>query len=249
MDTTGTSGTTTPGTTGARRPGRDTTALRRITVGTALIAAPALLTLGMLTSPGEGQDLSYDIVGNETLTQVSALALHYSWLVFVPAVIGMMRLTRDRTPLLSALGGGAAILGLINLSGLMVGDFFYLVTVRDRGPEAAEALADDIDGTTSMQLLWTLPSFLALFGLVAIAVALWRAKVAAWWVPAGVLAGFALFMVLVPVAPPVGGAVGPVVLLAVFGTVGVRVLRTGDDAWRRLGSPTVGIASEELTNG
>ena len=80
----------------ADRPG----ALLRVAGGAALVAGPILFSLGMLTCPPQASMADADYIGSlardTTLTQVSALLLHYANLAIGLGLLATPALVRGR---------------------------------------------------------------------------------------------------------------------------------------------------------
>ncbi|GII85242.1 hypothetical protein Ssi03_32320 [Sphaerisporangium siamense] len=205
---------------------------RRVAAGASLVLAPLCLLLGMAadpTRPGVDDPLVY--ANNPVAVGVSATLLHYAWVLWVPGVIGLVHLVRRKGVVLAHIAGVVAVLGLINFSSLMISDFFDIVLFRNLPVDQAEKLMQDA-AQPAMIAAWQLPGMIGSFlGLVLVAVAYARAGRAGWWFPAGVLAGIAIWLVGASSWNLILGLGGPVLLLVVFGAVGVSLIRMPDEQW------------------
>jgi hypothetical protein len=181
-----------------------------------LYAAPVAFAVGMATVPGLSADPA-QTVAHPQLTQASAFFLHLAWVLFIPAVLVVMRHGGRFTRVI----GGATVVGLINFSGLMVGDYTDLAARQVLGDAAAEKISETLGGYALFSLGWAVPGMvLSLVGLILVAIGAAVDKLAPWWLPALVFVGFALFFAL-GVGPL--GILGPVVLLVAFALLGRRL--------------------------
>lgn len=205
---------------------------RRVAAGASLVLAPLCLLLGMAADPSEpGVEDPLVYAHNPGAVGVSATLLHYAWILWVPGVIGLVHLVRRKGVVLAHIAGVIAVLGLINFSALMISDFFDIVAYQMLPADQAEKLMQDA-AQPAMIAAWQLPGMIGSFlGLVLVAVAYARAGRAGWWFPAGVLAGIVVWLFGASAWNLVLGLGGPVILLVVFGVVGVSMIRMRDEEW------------------
>ncbi|GAA4925752.1 hypothetical protein HD597_011497 [Nonomuraea thailandensis] len=217
----------------------DANTFRRLAAGACLVLAPLCLLLGMVTDPtdpGPYDPLAY--ARNPAAVGVSATLLHYAWVLFVPGVIGLVHLVRRKGVVLANLAGALTVLGLINFSSLMISDFFDIVLFQRLPAEQAHKIMEEA-AQPAMIAAWQLPGMIGSFlGLVLVAVAYARSGRAGWWFPVGVLGGIAVWIYGASSWNELLGFGGPVVLLLVFGFVGVSIIRMPDAEWS--GAPAVG---------
>ncbi|GLW24256.1 hypothetical protein Mame01_42990 [Microbispora amethystogenes] len=205
---------------------------RRVAAGASLVLAPLCLLLGMAADPSEpGVEDPLVYAHNPGAVGVSATLLHYAWILWVPGVIGLVHLVRRKGVVLAHIAGVMAVLGLINFSALMISDFFDIVAYQMLPADQAEKLMQDA-AQPAMIAAWQMPGMIGSFlGLVLVAVAYARAGRAGWWFPAGVLAGILVWLFGASAWNLVLGLGGPVILLVVFGVVGVSMIRMRDEEW------------------
>ncbi|RGA00478.1 hypothetical protein DI270_034575 [Microbispora triticiradicis] len=205
---------------------------RRVAAGASLVLAPLCLLLGMAADPSEpGVEDPLVYAHNPGAVGVSATLLHYAWILWVPGVIGLVHLVRRKGVVLAHIAGVMAVLGLINFSALMISDFFDIVAYQMLPADQAEKLMQDA-AQPAMIAAWQMPGMIGSFlGLVLVAVAYARAGRAGWWFPAGVLAGIIVWLFGASAWNLVLGLGGPVILLVVFGVVGVSMIRMRDEEW------------------
>lgn len=164
-----------------------------------LYAAPIALAAGMATAM-----LS---------PEASALLLHLAWVLFIPAVLTIGRAAGRFTQI----AVGVAVVGLLNLSGLMVGDYADMASRQVLSEETANAVAETVGGYALFSLGWATPGMLlTLLGLIAVGIAVAVERTVPWWVPVLVVVGLAAFLTL-PIGPL--GVIGPLVLVGGFAAV------------------------------
>lgn len=192
-----------------------TTARRRAAV-TSLLGAPLLMLAAHLLQPAHGTSTEAEVAAQAThsdafnaATAVGLLAM----LLLVPAVVTLSGLLRDRWS--GHVGGALALTGAIGLT-FLLGTGVGATTIGAHAGPAAVALTDELEGNPAyglgvglMLVGWT-------FGLITLAVGLWRAgRVPAWG---------AACLGVAPLVPAfaggrVGVAVGFLVLLAGFAAI------------------------------
>jgi len=206
--------------------------LRRYTAGAALILFPALLVGQALIDPaagGTGEVMYTAATEHREALTASALLLLVSGLLMVPAVMGILHQARDRGAGLANLG---AVLGVLGGFGHAAIAFFYILSLALAGGDRAEMVAYIERFNASPALAAVAFPLILCFGLGVLALpwAAWRAGFIGWWGPAvattAVLIHFAL-----PVAIIAVEVVALVAVTAVFGHLGLRVLRMTDAEW------------------
>lgn len=194
-----------------------------------LIVAACVLQIGYFVTPWEDEATlaSYHeaLAANPTRAEISATLLHFGWLIFVPAIFGIIALLRPRGGRLLAIGGVLAVIGVPGMSGLIVVDFYDLAIAQELPGPAGVALGEKAS-ESAWQALFVLPSvFGALVGMVLLVFALWRADLAPRWAPFAVLVGHVITFALPAglLGFGIGGSITAVGLIA----VGLSLLRLG----------------------
>ncbi|MFI6451333.1 hypothetical protein ACIBF6_07230 [Streptosporangium amethystogenes] len=215
---------------------------RRWAAGVCLIVAPLLYIAGAVVDPAlrQGGDTTGVYGRYPEQVSVSASLLHWSWVLMVPGIIGMIHLIRHRGVVFGHLSGGLALLGVVNFSGLMLGDFFYSRLERALPPAQGEMLAEQAFADPGATFAFQIPGFLGLLGLFLLGLALAHAGHGPWWAPFAIIAG--VFGTLVF---PIGTVVGGLLYLAGSGVIGLRMLRMTDAEWagREADQPVAAAAS------
>ena len=182
--------------------------------GLAMLAAPLLVVAGVLTSPPQATRSQADYV--ESLARdpfqsaLSASLLHYGWVAMALGLVVAMSLVRGRRgrvlTLLGGLGGGFTV---VQMSGMLLNDWF-LIALGTRLPmPQAVTVADAmmVDGDVFSRV-WMQSAQLAIALPVLLYAGLARAGVISWWlVPLAALPMVAPYVVM----GLVGGAAGQVV--------------------------------------
>ena len=200
----------------------------RIAAGAALVAGPVLWAAGMWTSPPAAGSSDVDYItalGRDgTLTQVSALFLHYGNLVIGLGVLAAASLLRGpKGGRLTVVGALLAALGFTSVSGMLLSDWWNLSSAQTLTIEqAAEVFGDFKD--SSLLFLWNGFELFSLLGAILLLVGLARAGVLAWWNLALFVAGF-VGLIFVPLDLPKVSAVVVLVGFAPFAMIGVRLLQ------------------------
>lgn len=184
-----------------------------------LYAAPIAFAAGMATVPDATGDVA-DRLAHPGQTQASAFLLHLAWVLFVPAVLAIS----DRGRRFTRAAAMVAIIGLINFSALMLGDYADLAARQEVSAAAADAVNESFGGYPLFALGWALPGMaLTFLGLLLVTVAAAVERVVGWWVPALTAAGLAGFFLLG--LGPIG-VVGPLLLLVGFALAARALNRT-----------------------
>ena len=115
----------------AERPG----GLLRVAGGAALVAGPVLFSLGMLTCPPQASMADADYVASlardTTLTQVSALLLHYANIAIGLGMLAAPSLVRGRRGrLMTSIGALLTAVGFVNVSGQILADWWNMSAGR-----------------------------------------------------------------------------------------------------------------------
>lgn len=191
-------------------------AFRRTAGMVCLVAAPLSFAVGMATVPSAPE------LEHPGLWQASAFFLHLAWVLFVPAVLAVAARGGRFTRVVS----GLAVLGLINFSALMFGDYLDLAARQTLGEAVADRAQELSGGYATFSLGWVLPGMVLTFlGLILVAAGAAVDGLVRWWVPVIVGAGFAGFFLLG--LGPVG-VVGPLILVGGFGLIATALRRTGE---------------------
>ncbi|MEU8204734.1 hypothetical protein [Streptosporangium sp. NPDC049046] len=217
---------------------------RRWAAGVCLIVAPLIYIAGVVADPAlrQGGDTTGVYGRYPEQVSVSASLLHWSWVLLIPGIIGMIHLIRHRGVVFGHLAGGLALLGVVNFSGLMLGDFFYSRLERALPPAEGAKLAEQAFSDPGATFGFQIPGFLGLLGLFLLGLVLAYAGHGPWWAPFAIIAGIFGAPVF-----PIGTAVGGLLYLAGSGAIGLRMLRMSDAEWA--GQETAQPVATEASSG
>lgn len=209
---------------------------RRTLAGLCCFAAPAVMLAAMLTHPGDGADgLVATVAAEPGRIQATALMTLLAAILFVPAMVGIAHLVRGRGVVLVHLGVALTIVGAIGHA-VFAGFQIVLSGAIESGVAQAD-LEPMVEGVPNAGFVVVLLTFLAGFfpGLLLVAAALWRSRVVAAWVPAGLVA-----LALTDFVPFGAGrlvaAIVPALGVVCFGAIGLVLLRLSDRVWRGEGA-------------
>jgi hypothetical protein len=199
----------------------------QIAAGAALIAGAASFFAGLATSPPQGGDdkatYLHSLAADPFLTQLSALLLHYGNLFMGAGLLAVPLLVRGRRGgVLTLIGALLGALGLIEMSGSLMSDWFHIELGRNLPAEQAVAISDRVLAHPALTLAFS-PGPLVSLALLLTFVGLSRAGVVGWWTVPAVVLGYAGLLFL-PYDTPILPAVGTLPLLGAMAFAGVRVL-------------------------
>ncbi|GAA4063063.1 hypothetical protein [Nonomuraea soli] len=214
--------------------------LRRLAAGSSLLVTPVLYIAGVVIDPAlrQGGGDTTGVYGRfPEQVSVSATLLHWSWVLLVPGIIGMIHLVRRRHVLLGHIVGAVALLGVVNFSALMLSDFVYSTLERAMPPAVGAKLADEALADPGATFGFQIPGFAGLVALLLLGLVLAADRQVPWWAPVAMLAG-------VFTAPifPIGTVVGGVLFLAGSGAMGLRMLRMSQQEWNGVSAQPAAVA-------
>jgi hypothetical protein len=199
-----------------------------VAAGLALCAGPLLWAGGMVTSPPQESMADADYISSltrdTTMTQVSALFLHYGNLVIALGILAGPSLVRGARGLRLAVAGAlATALGFANVSGLVLSVWWNASAGTHLSSEQAVEVFRGFK-TGSLLPFWDGTEPLSLIGPLLLLAGLARAGVLGWWTLALLVAGVAGLMVFGATSPLVAAAF-VLVGFSPFALVGRRLLQ------------------------
>lgn len=212
----------------------DTRSFRRTLAGACLILAPALLVVVELIHP-DGDEDAAGLLANIAESRTGQYWAHALALVvialLIPAVLGLVHVTRTGRTVLAHAGGALALVGLVALAALVGIEFVLWQAAKSADRAAMTALVDRVMESGGIAPLYL--AVLALpIGMLVLGTAVYLTQVAPRW--AAVLIGIApviQFANELAVGPRWINVAGAVALLLGAGTVGSRLLTESDDEW------------------
>lgn len=178
--------------------------------GGSLIAGVAMFAAGLATSPPQASEATADYVASlardETLTEVSALLLHYGNLAMGVGILAAATLVRgSRGARMTLVGSLLAALAFLNTSGLLFADWWNMTAGRQLSPEQGVALFEGVYGS-DLFVLWTGTEPFALLGPVLLLAGLARAGVLRWFHAPWFVGGVAALFAMAVLSPVIAGA-------------------------------------------
>jgi hypothetical protein len=182
----------------------------------------------MWTSPSAAGTTDIDYItslGRDgTITQVSALFLHYGNLFIGLGVLAAASLVRGpKGSRLTVIGSLLTALGFTNVSGMLLSDWWNLSAAQNLPVEQAAKVFGGFKDS-SLLFLWNGFEMASLLGTILLLVGLARAGVLAWWNLAIFVAGFA-GLIFIPWDLPRLSAVAVLVGFSPFAMIGVRLFQ------------------------
>ena len=215
-----------------------TTRFRRLAGAACLVLGPVLLTIAFAimpwqTSDGTALDTLNLIGADVTTVQIADLLAFAGILVLIPALLTLMRALGGRAAVLGLVGGALSIAGAVGAMLVVVSDqmMIALADQTDLRPAAAAAL----DSSPAWALNVVLVVFLGgtFIGAIILGAGLLRSRIVPVW------AGVALILApVVSIAAHIVDrkaidVVGSLLQLAAFTVVALRVAATDDAAWEK----------------
>lgn len=196
--------------------------------GGLLIAGPALTFAGMLTSPSQDgpgtADYIESLTRDDTMTQVSAMFLHYSNMLTGVGLLVVPLLVRGaRGRVLTLIGVLSAALTMLNISGALKDDWWRMELGNQVPMDVAVKISDAVDASALLSP-WRDVAMLGFLGLLLLYIGLARAGVLGWWA-SGVYVVALVGMFTVPVSLTLVYGLVFTALFAPLAVVGVRAIR------------------------
>jgi hypothetical protein len=145
-----------------------------------------IVLISMLVDPApdaEGSELIQAYASNDRAQGLHTNLIHYGFALFAPVAYAMVGLVRRRGVWIANLAGVLAVLGLSTLPGLVLFDYFNVAVEHVAGLDAAVNAENAVEGLPGLAAL-TAPAFISSILAVPVAtLALWRARLVAWWLP------------------------------------------------------------------
>jgi hypothetical protein len=202
--------------------------VRRTAAGVSLAVGTVLYGVGAALSPDQADSSSRGYVASlaedPLQSDLSAAFLHWGWVLLVPGLLVAMTMVRGRRGRwLTAVGGTIGVLGAINVSGLLMSDFFNARGVAAVGLDDTVAVMEAATASPGLTLWMLVGRVGAGLAIPVLLLGLSRAGVIGWWAAPLFLAGG-----VGPYVVPGAWAVPVVVLTSLPGLVlGLTIARRG----------------------
>jgi hypothetical protein len=202
----------------------------RSSTGLAMILAPVVLAVGLAIHPPEspqGATLLQTVVDNADRWNLAHLLVLVGFVLFIPVILELMRLLRQRAPWSGLIGGALALVGVVG-GGIILGADAVALSAFATVP--ADQRAGVVPGVQALLDFKALGPLILLFlclgaGLLVLAIGLFVTRAAPRWACAAIGVGGVLLVAIV--SDPIL-ATGAGLLLLGLGPIGVRLLRQPD---------------------
>jgi hypothetical protein len=205
---------------------------RRRVAGVALIGATLTLLASEIVGPhgaSSNAELLDQVAGDKSGWVVATLLMLVSTILFVPAVMGVLHLVRDRAPVIGHVAGAVGILGALGHMAYVCYALFVAELADGGSRSQMVTVLDDLDSGLAAVVMPLIMSFA--IAVLLMSIALYRARVAPRWVMLATIAA-----VVIELGAPTGTLAAAVIkqafLTVAFCSVGVGVLRMTDEQWR-----------------
>jgi hypothetical protein len=209
---------------------------RRLVAGICLIAAPVALLVGALVHP-QGKDAAtahLAVVADNPDRYYAAHAIILAGLaLFLPAILGLMHLLRQRATAFSHVGGGLAMIGLFGATAVVGVDGIAVSQMGQPQASAEEmaALLDRIKESAGFRAIAVVGGVAFTLGMLLLAYGLWRARAVQPWMAGGTAAAAIAVFIGQVTDNRVIFAIAFAIYLVGLGPLGWRILTESDDEW------------------
>jgi hypothetical protein len=208
----------------SRSPRNDTAlSFRRWAVILAAGLSGVIVLISIVVEPGrdaEGREIIQAYAPNDRAQGLHTNLIHYGFALFAPVAYAMVGLVRRRGAWIANLAGLLAVLGLSTLPGLVLLDYFSVAVAHVADLEVTVNAEDAVEKLPGFAAV-TAPAFISSILAVPVAtLALWRARLVAWWIP------------LVAVAASLGPNFLPGPAIVAFSVLAVGMVIVGWALWR-----------------
>jgi hypothetical protein len=210
---------------------------RRGLSSTSLLLAPLVGLAAAAVAPPASSNLTADLAlisAHHSAFVANAVLEAAAWILFIPGVLGIVHLVRQRGVVLGHLGGILAIVGMISFVAESAIAQATAVLARDAGHRALYAQAVN-SMRHSPLVAFLLLALLGEIGLILLAIATRRARRAPSWVVAAV--AVAVLVDFAPLPNPFGLIVSWLLVALAFGRIGWGIRVTTDAEWQQPGDP------------
>lgn len=208
---------------------------RKTVAGMCMVAAPLVLLVGMVVHPERKSDEAAQlavIASNLDEWYLAHLLVLASFVLAVPAVLGLMHMLREREVAWGHIGGGLAMLGLMALTALVSIEGLVAWQMAATGETAVmTALLESFTDTAGIAIPVFLLSFAFGAGMVLLAAGLYMARAVQAWMAVFIAIAAVCLSISGPAASGVLAIVGAAFLFVGLGSVGRLVLAESDEDW------------------
>jgi hypothetical protein len=213
---------------------KDAHHFRKMVAGMCMLAAPVLLLVGEVVHPERKTDVGDQlavVAAHQDAWYVAHMIDLVAIVLFLPVILGLMHMMRERETTLGHLGGGLALVGLMATTCLVAIEGLVGWQAGAQNSPEMTALFQRINDTTGIVVPVFVMSFALTLGILMMMWGLARSNAIPMWV-AGVVAVAAICLAVAgPMASGVLSIVGASLLLVGIGTIGRMVATESDEDW------------------
>jgi hypothetical protein len=217
-------------------------------VGVSLIAAPLILLASALISPeiksSEADELAV-IAQDPRRYYLFTVLIFVSTALWVPLVLGLIYMVRERSAALGNVGGSLALIGTLIGIGDAISQLFIWQMVSP-GADRAQmvALLTRFDNAAGAAIIFRIGGPALVVGTVILSIALYRARAVPAWAAVGMAVGTFLNIAGFVASSTFVVIISSAVLLVSLGWIGRLVLGRSDQEWER---PSAQLRSRSVT--
>jgi hypothetical protein len=208
---------------------------RKMVAGVCMIAAPLLFLVAVIVHPEMKTDEAAQLaVVRENLDAwyIAHLIALAAVVLFVPVVLGLMHMLREREVAYGHVGGALGLLGLIAFAGTVAIEFVVWQMAQAGADEVQmAALLERVNETAGVFIPFFLLVFAVSLGLLVLAAGLYRARAVQSWMAVLIAIGAVLAAIGFPTASEALLIVAGAFLLVGLGSTGRMVLTESDADW------------------
>lgn len=206
----------------------------RITTAAGLFAGALGMLAGMALTPWEPEHTAASFIQTISASslqgEVAPLFLHYGWVFLSISVLGLLTMVRRRAVIWGRAAGLLAFVGLVNLSGMLLVDWFAIALGQSGLPIDDAVRILETSATPVNMAAWQIPGLIGVyFGLPLFLLALWRNGFIPWW-PAAAVAASIIASLTLP-STLAFSVIGTLPYVAALSYVGWKTLALDDRTW------------------
>lgn len=213
---------------------KDAHHFRKMVAGVCMLVAPLLLLVGAVIHPEMKTDVGEQlavVAANQDAWYTAHLIYLIAIVLFLPVILGLMHMMREREAALGHLGGGLALVGLMaTMAVVSIEGLVGWQAGAQNSPEMT-ALFERLTETTGIVVPVFAVSFALSLGVIVMMWGLVRSKLVPAWVGGAVALAAVCLAIAGPLASEILSIAGSSLLLVGIGTIGRTVATESDEDW------------------
>ncbi|MEK6328693.1 MAG: hypothetical protein AABM66_14385 [Actinomycetota bacterium] len=200
-----------------------------------LIAGPLLFCIQGLVDPAWADDSAEylaEVADDKGRYIAAGVVGTIGSLLFIPGLLGVMRLFRGRSVTLGQIAAGLLTLGVIGLTASLAFNGFDVILAESADREAAVAIYDDLEDSGALVAYFVFFFFVGIvLGSILLAIALFRRRIVPIWSP--ILLVVAILFGFFAGEEAITNAISFVLLAAALAPLAMLIWGLSDDEWER----------------